>query len=892
MEQLRFLKSFVFAWLATMIFTSTLHAQRRNSLPRAEISDQEFLEDIADRVSLRNDLNVSIAVQVEAGDQGALTEYSYKIGPFRDTRCRRQSGYSEFVKTTENLQVDLSSYGDETIRLCLLGRVMGGSEQSLRNATTYRWRRRALLQQTRIIAPRRMSSTQTPEVMWREVREAVSYDLQVSLNPDCSAPIQEYFGLSATSQTLSPLADGTHYACVFTNFANNTRVAASNNPHSWEQVAEPLPGAFSITGPGSPSIIKEPIVTWESSVAAETYNLIVASDESCSSPVQSYEDLIDTQQQLTTLNDGTYYVCVTAINANGQTEALNNGYSFVQAATPPGSFAITAPMGLSSNPTPTVAWESSEGAQSYNLIVASNASCSAIVQSYEELPGTSQTLTALSDGVYYACVTASNPAGTTNASNNGFSWTQLTQEPGEFNITAPNSPSTTNMPIISWTESETADSYDLVVSQNVDCSNPVAQFSNLTLTSQQVGPLDDGVYFACVTAKNAIGSTTASNDGYSWEQITESPLTFQILSPSGFVFTSTPIVEWQMASKATSYDLVVATDEQCSTSVQSYQDILTTSQELSPLAEGVYYACVTAKNAAGSTPANNNGLSWTFDVTAPGDFTITDPSEVQQVNQDVDILWTSATEADSYTVNIGTTSDCATNNQVYENLIENRLTVSFAQTGFYHVCIEAFDEAGNSKVATNSGDFVITVSAPSKKHLVFLTATQIAFDASGLYPPFTPWISSPEGADYECTLFAYNAGLNPDWDFSETNWKAIISTSSADAVDRIGELSGDIYNMNNELVAESKSDLFDGSLLAPIQYDENGNLVSLAPYAWTGSDEFGVGTGFDCDDWFSPTAGSATVGSAASTGSGWLNHTLESCSTLQRLYCISPPLDN
>ena len=95
-----------------------------------------------------------------------------------------------------------------------------------------------------------------------------------------------------------------------------------------------LPGSFSITGPisNAPSM---PIASWTYSSNAITYNVLISTKQDCASPLQTYSVTGNTQQ-MTTLADGSFYLCVTASNAVGMTTATNNGFPFtVKTDVPP-----------------------------------------------------------------------------------------------------------------------------------------------------------------------------------------------------------------------------------------------------------------------------------------------------------------------------------------------------------------------------------------------------------------------------------------------------------------------------------------------------------------------------------------------------------------------------
>ncbi|NQU25686.1 MAG: hypothetical protein HQ567_30735, partial [Candidatus Nealsonbacteria bacterium] len=280
------------------------------------------------------------------------------------------------------------------------------------------------------------------------------------------------------------------------------------------------PGPFTITGPVGQIVIEYATVTWEASAGATSYELVVSQSSDLSSPVQEYFDLTGTSQVLDALNNGTYYVGVTAANDDAlTTDATNNGFSFTVAVSFPAPFSITGPVSPVQTETPTVSWEASANATGYDMIVATDMACTAPIATYEDLVVTSQLLDPMVNGTYYVCVTAfDNYNHEVAATNSGFAFNVLVQPPGAFLITAPSAPVNAQSATIAWEVAERAIEYDLAVSTASDCSAALENYNGLTVTTQTTGTLANGTYYACVTARDADGRTSvATNNGFSFE---------------------------------------------------------------------------------------------------------------------------------------------------------------------------------------------------------------------------------------------------------------------------------------------------------------------------------------------------------------------------------------
>ena len=95
-----------------------------------------------------------------------------------------------------------------------------------------------------------------------------------------------------------------------------------------------------------------------------------------------------------------------------------------------------------------------------------------------------------------------------------------------------------------------------------------------------------------------------------------------------------------------------------------------------------------------------------------------------------------------------------------------------------------------------------------------------------------------------------------------TNWSAIVSTPSVNAIDNIGGASAvPIYNLAGDLVANGTAGLFSGSLMAPIDIP-----FCCAP-VWTGTNISGT-----ADNPLGGTsdAGQAELGSPPQTNANWI----------------------
>ncbi len=138
------------------------------------------------------------------------------------------------------------------------------------------------------------------------------------------------------------------------------------------------------------------------------------------------------------------------------------------------------------------------------------------------------------------------------------------------------------------------------------------------------------------------------------------------------------------------------------------------------------------------------------------------------------------------------------------------------------------------------------------------------------------------GADEICNNAASMAGL------PENNYVAWLSTSSSNAITRLGDASGWIRTDRRPFTL-TVSDLLDGKILYPLHLDEFGNAITGSPDVITGTSPDGLaGTAGDCGDWEDESSeNSPETGAAVSAGNEWTAGVLSrSCNAMTRIYCF------
>lgn len=121
---------------------------------------------------------------------------------------------------------------------------------------------------------------------------------------------------------------------------------------------------------------------------------------------------------------------------------------------------------------------------------------------------------------------------------------------------------------------------------------------------------------------------------------------------------------------------------------------------------------------------------------------------------------------------------------------------------------------------------------------------------------------------------------------SAVTWKAAVSTPTVSAVSNLGLGASPIYRINNVLIATGASDLWDGSLLNPLNVDQNDVSYGGGVAAWTGSQS--NGTSYPTYE-LGGSSGTPIIGAVNSTTTWLVVNAVNSANT-NRVYAFSSPL--
>jgi hypothetical protein len=214
-----------------------------------------------------------------------------------------------------------------------------------------------------------------PTMSWESSAGSLSYSYCIDTISGDTCEGTWTSTVTNTSVLLDGLLNGTtYYWQVQALNADGETFANEGTWWSFNTIVNP-PGNFGKTDPanGAGGLPTNPMLSWESSSGATSYEYCVddTDDNTCDG---AWTDTgTDTSTGLSGLANGaTYYWQVRALNAGGETEA-NDGtwWTFTVIISPPVDFGKIGPAdgAVTSAANPTLSWESSSGATSYEYCV-------------------------------------------------------------------------------------------------------------------------------------------------------------------------------------------------------------------------------------------------------------------------------------------------------------------------------------------------------------------------------------------------------------------------------------------------------------------------------------------------------------------------------------------
>jgi len=387
------------------------------------------------------------------------------------------------------------------------------------------------------------------------------------------------------------------------------------------------------------------------------------------------------------------------------------------------------------------------------------------------------------------------------------------------------------------------------------------QFSPPDAADTTVTASADGTYLLRLTVSDDYGQKATGELNFVWD--TTPPAVdagLDIQSSTAFTAAATvsgaTSIAWSAASNRVSFDATT-----------KINPVITAT------ADGLYVISLTAQDDAGNKATDTFNLVW--DTGPPPPLT-TLAAQTGSSLATIALTLTLPLDISDYQKielrrAVGATppaSDCLSG-QLAATLTEfptNPLTVTddtetAGTTYSYRACI--YDYADNLVSSQTA------VSIQAKPHVLFLSSASYAGNLGGL-----------GGGDADCATLANAVPALA----GESNWRAILSTTTLDAQQRLG-FYGTIEDTQNAVVATNGTDFWDGFLSTAPSRDETGTDQG-ATSVWTGSTSDGIRVANeDCTAWTGVASGQ--TGDSSSLAFTWTADATPLCSSTAHLYCLS-----
>ncbi len=443
---------------------------------------------------------------------------------------------------------------------------------------------------------------------WNHSSGTIAYNVQVATDVGFINLVVDQDTIATTSHNVVGLLNNTQYfwRVNATNTGGTSTWSNTWNFNTINSAPELIAPANNAKG-----IAISTTLTWSPLLGATSYSVQVATDTSFSNLVVDQSGIAATSHAVTgLLNNTQYFWRINASNTGG-TSPWSSTWNFLTIVAAPVPFE-PANNSAGIDITPTLSWNTSPGAVTYSVQVATDIDFINLVVNQSGIAATSHAVTGLLNNTqYYWRINATNAGGTSPWSN---IWNFLSIVAAPMLVSPPNnSAGIVTNPTLSWNSSTGAATYSVQVATDSIFTNLVVDQKNITTTSHNViNLLNNTRYFWRVNATNTGGTSTWSNT-WNFRTIIAAPL---LVSPAnGAVGIAVdPTLTWSAFPGASAYGVQVATDSGFTFLVTNQSDIAATSYSITGLLNNIqYFWRVNAINAGGTSAWSK---TWNFTVIA------------------------------------------------------------------------------------------------------------------------------------------------------------------------------------------------------------------------------------------------------------------------------------
>ena len=503
------------------------------------------------------------------------------------------------------------------------------------------------------------------ELTWSSATKVSGYDLQVATENTFSTIVLDTLAHPDTVLTTDPL-DFT------TNYFWRVRSRFETHVGDWSTI-----GSFTTRGPaptipilvspdsGNVTVAIEPVLDWNASEGAETYQLQFSSTADFSGTLLAdSSDITGTEYEPGLLEfETSYYWRVRAFNTTAGFSDWSKINGFTTVPDIPAIPTPSAPADNSAKLTAPVsfAWSAPAKADRYQFQLSKDAGFTFTIDSVVTSPSLDWSeLDAATR--YYWRVKAGNSGGFSDWSTvSGFS-TGIAGFAGPSLVEPADEAVDLSQPItFSWSAIDSADTYQLQISAESAFTTTALDSSNITAETLTIEGLEKATaYYARVRAVSEEGATNWSPT-IMFQTLQALPALTQLAVPANEdVDVPLPaVLRWLPTARAESYQLRISADPEFQVRLDS-TNISDTTVTLSSLAnDQTYYWRVRASNSAG-TGAWSATASFTTALAAPAIPELVTPGADESATIPVNFGWNESARAENYHIQVSD-SDAFTN---------------------------------------------------------------------------------------------------------------------------------------------------------------------------------------------------------------------------------------
>jgi len=253
-----------------------------------------------------------------------------------------------------------------------------------------------------------------PTLSWNAAANAASYHVQVSTVSNFASTILDQSNISTTSVLLGSLINNTVYywRVESSNSVGNSGWAAAWSFTTVQSLQPPATPTLLAPANLATNVPANQTVSWSTVANATSYHLQVATVSNFSSTVLDQSNIATTSLQLSLATNTLYYWRVQSTNSAGSS-SYTAAWSFTTIQTPAAP-TLLSPANLATGVAvdPTLSWNASAGATSYQAQVSTASNFASTVFDQSNIVATSAQLSGLiNNTLYYWRVLGSNAAG-------------------------------------------------------------------------------------------------------------------------------------------------------------------------------------------------------------------------------------------------------------------------------------------------------------------------------------------------------------------------------------------------------------------------------------------------------------------------------------------------